>query len=396
MPDRRFWIAAALLWLCGVTLRLTLLAVPPVITAIQGDLHLSGTEVGILSALPVIIFAIFAVPGSLLVARMGLVATLVAGLLISAVGASLRGAVLNVWALYAATVIMGAGIAMMQVALPAAVRDWMPARIGFATALYTNGLLVGEILPVALTIPLLPLLGGSWRIGLAVWAVPVLAVAALLVFAPPSQSGRDGEVHAPARWWPDWKQSLLWRLALVFASITSTYFGANAFIPGYLTGAGRPDLIPATLSALNIGQLPVSFLLLVIAGHLAGRAWPLVLAGVISIACLIGIVTTASYWTVAWAAILGGTLAGALTLALTLPALLSTPADVARLSAGMFTVAYALAVLVSILAGAAWDLTGLAAFAFLPIGLGVLPLILVTPTIKFGAAPRRQPSSVRA
>ena len=386
MGDRRFWIAAALLWLCGVTLRLTLLAVPPVITAIQADLNLSGTEVGILSALPVIIFAIFAVPGSLLVARGGLVATLLAGLLISAVGASLRGAMLNVWVLYGGTVVMGAGIAMLQVALPAAVRDWMPARIGFATALYTNGLLVGEILPVALTIPMLPLVGGSWRIALAAWAVPVLAVAALLVLAPRSQAGYDGKPLAPAHWWPDWNQSLLWRLAFVFASVTSTYFGANAFVPGYLTGAGRPDLIPVTLAALNLGQLPVSFLLLAIAGRLIGRAWPLVLCGFISIACVIGIVTSASYWTVVWAAVLGGTLAAALTFALSLPALLSTPADVARLSAGMFTVAYALAVLVSILAGAAWDLTGSAAFAFLPIGLGALPLILVTPTINFGAA----------
>lgn len=386
MADRRFWLAAALLWLCGVTLRLTLLAVPPVVTAIQADLGLSGTEVGILSALPVIIFAIFAVPGSLLVARMGLVATLVAGLLISAVGAGLRGAVLNVWALYAATVVMGAGIAMMQVALPAAVRDWMPARIGFATALYTNGLLVGEILPVALTVPMLPLVGGSWRLALAAWAIPVAAVAAFLVFAPRSHAGRDGKPAVPARWWPDWKQGLLWRLALVFASITSTYFGANAFLPGYLSGAGRPDLIPAALTALNLAQLPVSFLLLAIAGRLTGRAWPLVTTGAIAIACVIGIVTSASYWTVAWTAILGGTLAAALTLALTLPALLSTPADVARLSAGMFTISYALAVLVSILAGAAWDLTGLAAFAFLPIGLGALPLILVTPTIKFSPA----------
>jgi MFS transporter, CP family, cyanate transporter len=396
MPDRRFWIAAALLWLCGVTLRLAQMAVPPVLTSIQADLHLSGTQVGILSALPIVLFAIFALPGALLVAHMGLVATLVAGLLISVLGASLRGAVLNVAVLYAATVVMGAGIAMMQVALPAAVRDWMPARIGFATALYTNGLLVGEILPVALTVPMLPFVGGSWRIALAVWAIPVVAVAALLVFAPRFKAGRDGKPVTPARWWPDWKQSLLWRIALVFASVTSTYFGCNAFVPGYLTGAGRPDLISATLTALNIGQLPVSVLLLAIAGRLTGRAWPLMLAGVVAITCVIGIVTSASSWTVAWAAILGGTLAAALTMALSLPALLSTPADVARLSAGVFTVAYTVAVLISILGGAAWDLTGYPAFAFLPIMLGALPLILVTPTIKFGAARKRQAAGASA
>lgn len=46
---RDFWVAVGLLWLAGVGLRLTILAVPPVILLIQSDLGLSGTEVGILS-----------------------------------------------------------------------------------------------------------------------------------------------------------------------------------------------------------------------------------------------------------------------------------------------------------------------------------------------------------
>jgi cyanate permease len=50
---------------------MTILAVPPVILLIQTDLSLSGTEVGILSGLPVILFGIAALPGSLLVARFG-------------------------------------------------------------------------------------------------------------------------------------------------------------------------------------------------------------------------------------------------------------------------------------------------------------------------------------
>ena len=54
---REFWVTVALLWLAGVGLRLTILAVPPVITRIQADLHLSGTEIGILSGLPVLLSA---------------------------------------------------------------------------------------------------------------------------------------------------------------------------------------------------------------------------------------------------------------------------------------------------------------------------------------------------
>jgi CP family cyanate transporter-like MFS transporter len=54
-----------LLWTCGASLRLTVLAVPPVISIIQQDLHLSGTEVGLLSGVPVMVFATVATPAQL-------------------------------------------------------------------------------------------------------------------------------------------------------------------------------------------------------------------------------------------------------------------------------------------------------------------------------------------
>ena len=148
---RELWIAGGLLWLAGVALRLSILAVPPVIALIQSDLRLSGTEVGILSGLPMILFALAALQGSLFIARLGALPTLVAGLLIAGVASALRGAVRDVIALYAATVVMSAGIAIMQPALPPLVRQWLPRHVGLCTALFTNGLLVGETLPVMVT-----------------------------------------------------------------------------------------------------------------------------------------------------------------------------------------------------------------------------------------------------
>ena len=51
---------------------------------------------------------------------------------------------LNVSVLYTATIVMSAGIAIMQPALPPLVRQWLPQRVSFGTRVYTNGLLVGE------------------------------------------------------------------------------------------------------------------------------------------------------------------------------------------------------------------------------------------------------------
>ena len=382
---REFWVAAGLLWLAGVGLRLSILAVPPVILLIQADLRLSGTEVGVLSGLPLILFAIAALPGSLLIARFGALATLASGLLIAGVASGLRGAVLDVLVFYAATVVMSAGIAIMQPALPPLVRQWLPQRVSFGAAVFTNGLLVGETLPVMVTIPLvLPLVDGSWRWALAIWGLPLVLIAILTVALAPAP--KEAPAAAPAggrHWWPDWRNPLTWQIGILLGSVNSVYFCSNAFLPGYLTDAGRPDLISAALTALNFGQLPASFALLATVGWFVRRAWPFVLSGVLILLCLAGIVMTASVWTVACAGVLGFVGAVVFTLALALPPLLSAPADLARVSAAVFTISYSQALLVSVLSGAAWDLGASPRFAFLPMAISALPLLFLPPFIRF-------------
>jgi hypothetical protein len=72
--------------------------------------------------------------------------------------------------------------------------------------------------------------------------------------------------------------------------------------------------------------------------------------------------------TVVWAALLGFSDSAALIVGLTLQPLLCRPEDVARTSAGMFTISYAGAVAIAIVSGAAWDLSGIPPFAFVPLG----------------------------
>src|ERR1700719_3204039 len=114
----------ALLWLGGVAARMPILAIPPVLPLIHDDLHLSEAQVGLLIGLPLGLFAAAAVPGSLLVARIGMRRTMLIGLALTALAPAGGSASLNVWMLYGATALMGFGVAIMQPALPALVRAW--------------------------------------------------------------------------------------------------------------------------------------------------------------------------------------------------------------------------------------------------------------------------------
>src|SRR5436190_18410136 len=69
-----------LLGLAGMALRIPILAVPPLLPLIHDNLHMSEAEVGALMGLPLALFALAAVPGSLLVARWGARTTMLAGM----------------------------------------------------------------------------------------------------------------------------------------------------------------------------------------------------------------------------------------------------------------------------------------------------------------------------
>jgi CP family cyanate transporter-like MFS transporter len=388
LSSRRILVPVTLLWLAGIGLRVTILAVPPVIPLIHVDLRLTETEVGVLTGLPPLLFALAAVPGSLLIARLGVVATVVIGLTVTAAGGALRGAAPNAMLLFAATILTGLGVAVMHPSMPSLVRQWLPSRIGFGTAVYTNGLLVGEIVPVALTIPvLLPLLGGSWRLDLAVWGVPALLIALVILALAPRRPAAIAVSPGYRRWWPDWHDRLLWRLGVMLGAVNAGYFSTNAFLPDYLTATGQADLISGALTGLNLGQLPASFLLLAIAGRLERQLWPYLASGVLALVGFAGVVLGSGPWVIASTLLLGFALASVLILVLALPPLLSAPENLHRLSAAMFTISYSCAVVVPIVSGLAWDVTGIPSVAFVPMALATLLMIALTPTIDL----RRKP-----
>ena len=360
--------ALALLALSGIALRIPILAVPPLLPLIHDDLNMTEAQVGTLVGLPLALFALAAVPGSLLVARVGPRWTLVGGLLVAGVASGARGFADGLIALYLTTVVMGLGVSVMQPALPRLVREWTPSRIGLGTAVYTNGMLIGAVTPIALTFSLVLPAVGSWRNDLIVWSIPILAVAVILMIALPMMpSARRDAGAIPHRWWPDWKSPLTWTLGLTFGTNNSIYFSLNAVLPEYLTFTGRGDLVSPALLSINVAQLVSLMVLLTVADRWLLRAWPFVVFGATAVAGMVVIAYFDGYWILAASAVVGFSAAVTFGLTLALPAALSRAEDVSRTAAGTFTIAYAFSVVIPIICGALWDYTGLPRVAFLPI-----------------------------
>jgi len=353
-----------LLWLGGIDIRLTMLAVPPLIPQIHHELHLDEKGVGALVSLPVLLLATAAVPGSLLIARLGVRGALATGLGLVAVFGALRGFGPSIPVLFTTTFLMGVGVAVTQPAFPTIVRDWFPRRIAVATAVYSNGILIGETLPTALTTPVgvLPLAHGDWRWALAMWSVFVAVSAVAITLAAPKRGPRPA---VPTRWWPSWREGQTVRLGIVMGMASAVYFATNAYIPDFLDQTGRHQLIAPTLAIFNGAQLLTAPVVAVWDRLLTGRLGFLGSAGLMAAAQL-GIVVTPGAGVLLWALLLGFAAALAFIVVLTMPPRIAAPGDVHRMSAGVFTFQYATAFLIPLVAGAVWDATGRAVLAFVP------------------------------
>jgi CP family cyanate transporter-like MFS transporter len=385
---RTDWVRLLLLWLGGITLRLTMLAIPPVVPLIHRDLHLDEKAIGALVSLPVLLLALAAVPGSLVIAKLGLRGALVIGLGFVAVFGALRGLGPSIPVLFGSTFLMGLGVAFAQPVFPSLVREWFPRKIGIATAAFSNGILIGETLPTAFTTPVgvLPLAHGDWRWALAFWSVLVLAVAVALVSAAP----RRAKVKAPTRWWPSWREGQAVRVGLVMGMASAAYFGTNAFIPDYLDQTGRHNLISPTLAVLNASQLLTAPAVALWQRLLSGR-FGFIASSVLMGLGQLGMVLTPGAGVIAWALVTGFASALAFIVALSLPPRIAAAGDVHRMSAAVFTTQYAVGFVFPLIAGALWDFSGVALLAFVPgvIGAGLMAWLALPLRIPTGQDAQR-------
>jgi CP family cyanate transporter-like MFS transporter len=363
---------------------LTLLAVPPVLPLIHGDLALGETSVAILTGLPVLLLGLAAVPGSLLIARLGPRRALIAGLVAIAASSALRGLGPASAMLFGMSFLMGAAVSVIQPALPSLVSQWFPETTALATAVYANGLLVGELASASLTLPVvLPLVGGSWPLSFVIWAIPVAATA-LIIGALTPNVPRD-PTRKSALWWPNWRDAQMWKLGLMQGGNGAIFFGANAFIPDYLHASGRGDLTGVCLSGLNGGPILASAVLLVLASRLAKKRGPMIAAGVLALVGLFAFFTGSPLMMVIGSAVLGFAAGLALILLVALPPLLAGPGEVHRLAAGMFMIGFTASFVLPMIGGAAWDATGYPAVAFLPVLMGGVVILVLPASMRFTA-----------
>lgn len=363
--------------LIGLLLRGPIVAVAPATGIISADLGLSSAQIGLLTSLPVLCFAVMTPFASRLIGVAGAnVATTIAIVGVG-IGSILRSAG-GVEVTIAGTILIGAFVTIGNVVVPVLIRRDIPsARVGIVTGAYTSSLNVGSMITSVATAPLAEQFG--WRIALLAWtSFAALALAGWLVAIGPRAATRWGPVKAsvetgavdtvavdtrdipitPGR--PrTWRSATAVLLALAFSGQAFSYYGLTAWFPSILEDE-------VGLSTASAGTGSSVFQIAAIAGALGvpllakrlGLTVSLALVAAVWLCAPIGLLVLPDGWLV-WGLLGGAAQGGGITVVFVLIIQLARNGVHARgLSAMIQGTGYALAATAPTLIGAVRDATG--------------------------------------
>jgi CP family cyanate transporter-like MFS transporter len=349
-------IAAAL------NLRPAITSLGALLEEVRDGLHMSGTVAGLLTSVPALCFAAFGVAAPRLARRFGPGAVVCAGMAAITAGLLLRPLAGGTPAFLAASALGLAGIAVSNVLMPVIVKQYFPDRIGQMTGLYSMALALGTAIAAAVTVPITHGLGGSWRLGLGIWA----AFAAIAVL-PWLGLVRDRSSGAPASTAPAPRDQSIRITRSPTAWALACYFGLQA-TGAYITMGWLPQIFrDAGVSASTAGVLlavtmvmgvPLSFVLPAVAGRMRHQGGLVVVLAAFGLAGYAGLWLAPGAAPLVWALMLGVANC-AFPLALTMIGMRSRSGPgVVRLSAFAQSVGYLLSIPGPILVGALYQRSG--------------------------------------
>lgn len=286
--------------LIGTVLRSPFTALPTILGDIAQGLGVEVSSLGILTSLPLLMFALFSAFASLLAQKIGLEHLFTYCLLLLTVGSVIR--IFNLPLLYLGTLIIGASIAIFNVLLPSMIQANKPQKISFLTTLYVTAMGVSTAIASYLSVPITQ--ASSWK-GL-ILVLSFLCLVTLLVWLPNHRHNHylEGQKEKQV------KENILkskdvWAI-IIFGGLQSLLFYTSmTWLPTIAISAGLSNKDAALLASIfSLISIPFSMTVPSLTTHLSDGHRRIMLtiisiAGMMGIAMLLYPANNFLYWLVA-------------------------------------------------------------------------------------------------
>ncbi|MDR7294446.1 CP family cyanate transporter-like MFS transporter [Pseudoglutamicibacter albus] len=390
-------LAIAGILLIATNLRMPMTSASPLLPRIKEDVGLSAASASFLISLPLLCFAVFSPIVPRIAARFGLAHSLFGALIAVNVGIVLRSWV-GSFGLWAGTVLIGVGIAIMNVLLPALIKRDFPDHAGTLTGVYSAFQSLMAALAAAVAVPIAGLPGWGWQgalgltlgaglIGVAVFApqvradhvmrrAQILDRQATDAAGNPAAASAAASPAAVARPRSILRSPLAWVITAFMGFQSTLFYSVLAWWPAIEMSSG----ISEESAGFHIAVIQASGIVgSLVAGWLMKRD---VVGSTVAVAVSTVIVVLvgtmlAPQLALLWALLIGTAQGGLFTVALTLfGARARTPMSAARLSGMAQTFGYVIAASVPPVLGVVREATGSwTASLWILLGIAVITLV---------------------
>ena len=242
-------------------LRAPITAVGSVVEMIQSEYALTNAAAGFITTLPLIAFAIVSPFVSTLSNKIGHSKAMMLGLFLILTGEIIRSYT-GAAGLFLGTAVIGIGIAIGNVIIPAIIKLYFSHKVGAVTSIYTSGMCIFAAVGAGVSVPLAKDLGLGWKNALAAWFILTLITA--LIWLPqitkkPSQvsTTKKAVSHTSI-----WRSSLAWWVTLYMGTQSLLFYSLVAWLPTIVVSKGMSASFAGNMALLfQLMAIPATLLI---------------------------------------------------------------------------------------------------------------------------------------
>ncbi|QJI17232.1 cyanate transporter [Pseudomonas [fluorescens] ATCC 17400] len=374
-PTTALWLMLSVV-LVALNLRPSMAAVGPLLSSIRADVPLSFSTASLLTMLPVMAMGLAMFFGIGLGKRLGEHRSIVLSLVVIGLATLSRLFLDSAAELILSAIAAGVGIALIQALMPALIKSHFRDNVSLFMGLYVTAIMGGAALAASFS-PFIQVQTGSWRIGLAIWAV--LAVLALLFWyaqraalppLPPAGAGPQESFFGNRR---------AWLLAIFFGLGTASYTCVLAWLAPYYVEQGWSEQNAGLLLGFLTAMEVVSGLITpAIANRLQDKRGVVAVLLVLIIAGFCGLILSPQHLTLLWPCLLGLGIGGLFPMSLILSLdHLDNPRRAGGLTAFVQGIGYLIAGVSPLIAGMIRDQLGSFEWAWWSLTAVVVVMLLI-------------------
>ncbi|HFI0640961.1 TPA: MFS transporter [Streptococcus suis] len=241
----------------GVVMRAPFTALPSILTDIATSLGVEVSSLGILTSIPLIMFALCSSLAPRLAAKFGMEKLMALVLLVMVLGSGIR--VFGLPSLFLGTVLVGATIAFINVLLPSLVAANFPKKIGFYTTIYITLMGVAATVAAMIAVPIVT--ATSWQV--FIYMITAIVFLAFLIWLPNVKNNHRFETKNQQQ-----QTGSLWKnkaaiAFLIFGGLQSVlYYTEITWLPTISQSVGFTKAEAGLMAGIfNLTAIPMSMII---------------------------------------------------------------------------------------------------------------------------------------